>query len=88
MGQTSSESEGRAHEAPTAVPAPAPASDPAAFIDPSFVSQLLGSMDVDPNDPLIHAALAQFGGAGAAKGPGDSDGDERESKRKKREGDK
>ena len=30
------------------------------FLDPDFVSRLLGSVDVDPNDPLIRAALAQI----------------------------
>jgi hypothetical protein len=31
-----------------------------AFLDADFVKQLLGSADVDPNDPMIQAALAQM----------------------------
>ena len=31
------------------------------FLDPAFINQLLGSVDVDQNDPLIQAALAQMG---------------------------
>merc|ERR1719152_742145 len=54
-----------APEAPTKAPAPAaaaaaaPAADvSAAFLDPSFVNQLLeGLPGVDPNDPKIKAAM-------------------------------
>ena len=38
------------------------------FMDPAFVSQLLGSVDVDQNDPLFQAALAQLNSAGSAAG--------------------
>jgi len=44
------------HSAGSAVP-----SENAAFLDPAFISQLLGSVDVDQNDPAIQAALAQMG---------------------------
>jgi hypothetical protein len=33
-----------------------------AFLDADFVNQLLSSVDVDQNDPLIQAALAQMEG--------------------------
>lgn len=39
---------------------PANTSNDSAFLDPEFVSQLLGSVDVDLNDPLIQAALQQL----------------------------
>jgi hypothetical protein len=79
---------------PTTTPTPAliPAApvDPstAAFLDSSFVSQLLESVDVDQNDPLFQAALAQINQAGA-KGPGGdkSGGAEDDSANRKRKGD-
>jgi hypothetical protein len=33
---------------------------PATFLDDDFVNQLLGSVDVDPNDPAIVAMRAQM----------------------------
>lgn len=43
------------------------------FIDPAFVSQLLGSVDVDSDDPLIRAALAQINAnAGGTEDPSKS----------------
>jgi hypothetical protein len=76
---------------PTATPTPTSAApaDPAAaaFLDSSFVSQLLESVDVDQNDPLFQAALAQINQAGA-KGPGeDKSGGEDDSANRKRKGD-
>lgn len=53
-------------------------------VDPSFMSQLLGSVDVDPNDPLIQAALAQLQQGGAQPPPG---GDAKDKESKKRKGD-
>jgi hypothetical protein len=50
-----------------------------AFLDPAFVSQLLGSVDVDQNDPLIQAALAQLQGKGDAK----EEDDNKESRKRK-----
>lgn len=74
----------------TPTPTPAAPADPsaAAFLDSSFVSQLLESVDVDQNDPLFQAALAQINQAGA-KGSGDdkSGGTEDDSANRKRKGD-
>ena len=57
------------------------------FLDPAFVSQLLGSVDVDQNDPLIQAALAQLQGPGAGAG-NDGKGDkDKEGENRKRKGD-
>eukprot|EP01041_Mallomonas_annulata_P003290 gene3290-6518_t len=50
------------------------------FLDPAFVSQLLGSVDVDMNDPLIRAALAQIN---AGTGTGTGEEKEKESKKRK-----
>ena len=36
--------------------------DVAGIDDPEFLSSLLGAVDVDMNDPLIQAALAQLSG--------------------------
>ena len=81
--------------AATSAAAAAPADDSMAFLDPAFVSQLLGSVDVDISDPLIQSALAQMGAAGAAKpadgsdpggsaggGDGSGEGDKGSKKRK------
>lgn len=57
-----------------------------AFLDPAFVSRLLGSVDVDENDPLIQAALAQIGSASSSStGAGKAGQEEgaRESKKRK-----
>jgi hypothetical protein len=79
---------------PTTTTTPTPTSaapaDPAAaaFLDSSFVSQLLESVDVDQNDPLFQAALAQINQAGGAKVPGeDKSGGEDDSANRKRKGD-
>ena len=66
--------------APTQTPVPAPAGNtpppapaapaaPAAgaYMDGDFVNQLLGSVDVDPNDPFIAAAREQLNAAQAEK---------------------
>ena len=37
-------------------------------LDADFVNQLLGSVGVDQNDPLMQAALEQLGAAGASSG--------------------
>ena len=67
---------------PTEQPNPAPASSSeAGLMDPEFVSQLLGSVDVDLNDPLIQAALQQLQ---ADSKPEEKDGDD-SNKRAKRE---
>lgn len=51
--------------APSSEPAAAPSTVPAAgtFMDTDFVNQLLGSVEVDPNDPFIVAAREQFDAA-------------------------
>lgn len=55
------------------------------FIDPAFVSQLLGS--VDQNDPLFQAALAQLqAGSQPKNGDNEKEGDAAE-RGKKRKGD-
>ena len=59
---------------------------PVQFLDPGFVSQLLGSVNVDQNDPLIQAALAQLMSAGAAPGDGKEE-DKADPDSKKRKGD-
>lgn len=65
--------------------------DAMAFLDPEFVNQLLGSVDVDMNDPLIQSALAQMGAAkpsgdgavgGGASGGGAGEDDKDSKKRK------
>ena len=62
------------------------------FMDPAFVSQLLGSVDVDQNDPLFQAALAQLNSAGASgsgasgSGDGGKDGETKNNKRKGNDG--
>lgn len=71
---------------PTATAPAPPAVDPAAaFLDPSFVSRLLGSVDVDQNDPLIQAALAQINAASSSTTtqPGQEEGGGKESKKRK-----
>ena len=57
----------------------------ASFLDPAFVSQLLGSVDVDQSDPLIQAALAQLQGKGP--GSGNDGKDDKEGENRKRKGD-
>ena len=60
------------------------------FLDPAFVSQLLGSVDVDQSDPLIQAALAQMGAGGSnaeQKDPGSGDASGGGGESKKRKGD-
>lgn len=51
------------------------------FLDPAFINELLGSVDVDQNDPLIQAALAQMGVLPSAK----SDDASPDSKKRKGE---
>lgn len=66
-------------------PPPAPASGEAAsdakaaaFLDPSFVNNLLtGLPGVDPNDPKIQAAMAQLNKSGAKKDGNKKDDDEK-----------
>ena len=58
--------------APAAPAAPVQATPPAApaagaYMDNDFVNQLLGSVDVDPNDPFIAAAREQIDAAAAEK---------------------
>jgi len=64
----------------------APTSVSSSFIDPAFVSQLLGS--VDQNDPLFQAALAQLQAGSQPKNEEEKkkDGDAAE-RGKKRKGD-
>jgi len=73
-------------------PAPSSAADSSSgeggFVDPAFVSQLLGT--ADQSDPLIQSALAQLNQAPPAPGPGSgaSGDDAKEDKNsKKRKGD-
>ena len=40
------------------------------FLDPDFVNALLQSSDLDMNDPLIQAALAQLGNSSSSDGSG------------------
>ena len=40
---------------------PSEAMETPSFLDAEFVKQLLGGVDVDPNDPMVQAALAQMG---------------------------
>ena len=47
------------------VPSPAPAAE--VFMDNDFVNQLLGSVEVDPNDPFIVAAREQLDAATSEK---------------------
>jgi len=54
------------------------------FLDPSFVSQLLGSVDVDTEDPLIKAALAQISAGDTGTGTSTSETEEKEKENKKR----
>ena len=39
---------------------PADVTETPSFLDAEFVRQLLGGVDVDPNDPMVQAALAQM----------------------------
>lgn len=60
------------------------------FLDSAFVSQLLESVDVDQNDPLFQAALAQINQASAKeKGADDKGGEgaEDDKNNRKRKGD-
>ena len=58
------------------------------FLDSAFVSQLLESVDVDQNDPLFQAALAQINQAGATGGDDKSgEGAEEDKNNRKRKGD-
>ena len=59
---------------------PAPPAAGTEFLDAAFVSELLGSVDVDLNDPLIQAALAQLGAGAGASNVG---GDENNAKKRK-----
>jgi hypothetical protein len=55
---------------------------PVQSIDPDFLQSLLGSVDVDLNDPLIQAALAQLEGASGTA----TTKDDTNSKKRKSEG--
>ena len=59
-------------------------SDEASFLDPSFVSQLLGSVDVDQNDPLILAALAQLGASASESSNAEANQESKDEESKKR----
>lgn len=61
-------------------PPPAPAaSSGAAFLDPSFVNNLLSGLPgVDPNDPKIQAAMAQLN-----KSEDKKDGEKKDDEKKK-----
>lgn len=59
--------------APAAAAAAAPASTPSSAVNLDFVSQLLGQNNVDQNDPLILAALAQMSGGVAPPQPPSED---------------
>lgn len=63
-----------------APPAP-PTATPNDAISPDFLNSLLGSVDVDMNDPLIQAALAQLTGSALPEPPAD-DKDKGAQKRK------
>jgi len=56
---------------------------PAVLLDSDFVSQLLGSVEVDKDDPLIQAALQQLGAGGEQKEKDDEKRDESGSKKRK-----
>jgi hypothetical protein len=70
--------------AATAAAAGAPDSN---FLDSAFVSQLLESVDVDQNDPLFQAALAQINQAGAKGDDKSGEGAEEDKNNRKRKGD-
>jgi hypothetical protein len=72
--------------AATAATAAAGASD-SNFLDSAFVSQLLESVDVDQNDPLFQAALAQINQAGAKGDEKSGEGAEEDKNNRKRKGD-
>jgi hypothetical protein len=57
------------------------------FLDSAFVSQLLESVDVDQNDPLFQAALAQINQAGAKGDDKSGEGAEEDKNNRKRKGD-
>ncbi len=57
----------------------------AGFVDADFVSQLLGD-NVDRDDPLLQAALAQLGRGAADNQQGGAGGGGNEDKSKKRKG--
>ena len=57
------------------------------FLDSEFVSQLLESVDVDQNDPLFQAALAQINQAGAKGDDKSGEGAEEDKNNRKRKGD-
>ena len=60
------------------------------FLDSAFVSQLLESVDVDQNDPLFQAALAQINQASAKEKGADEksgEGAEDDKNNRKRKGD-
>ena len=44
----------------TSAAQPSEAIETPSFLDAEFVKQLLGGVDVDPNDPMVQAALAQM----------------------------
>ena len=72
--------------APAAMTAAAGAPD-SNFLDSAFVSQLLESVDVDQNDPLFQAALAQINQAGAKGDDKSGEGAEEDKNNRKRKGD-
>jgi hypothetical protein len=58
------------------------------FLDPNFVSELLGSVNVEVNDPLIQAALSQLGNANqnsANESDKSEGGDDNTGKKRKNE---
>jgi len=82
---------GKAEAKPTAA---AGGSTNPEFVDQEFIHQLLGSVDVDLNDPLIQAALAQFqeqqkqgGAAGGATSSNSNQDSSKEDDSKKRKRD-
>ena len=55
-----------------------------AFLDPAFISELLGSVDVDQNDPMVQAALVQMGiEKGEKENAKETDKDSPENKKRK-----
>lgn len=78
--ELSMQAEAAAAAPSTATPvAPAVTSETEGFLDPAFVSQLLGAVDVDSDDPLIRAALAQINAGAGSSGASE----EKESKKRK-----
>lgn len=63
-------------------------SAPAVLLDADFVSQLLGSVDVDHDDPLIQAALQQLTSGGSSNDEEKLNDDEKKNSKKRKEDDR